>query len=292
MPEQVTDARSNSNDQIAHAVKVIGRSKDRLTVFLELHSGRQKIKTASQIAKATGLSRKRVLEEGKKLAHKQIINQTTRDGDIAYQRDDFLYANKTEIVRQRNNPKLRKSFPTKYNIPATTKLISIKVPSRLIQTATVTVDDIDSFKHVKKVQNSISTKTMKEKRFKRGIQSIIKQKGTFTDWGGEQSDLFTTRLIFKGKRISSAFAFKGRATKGMLTPGKLGKNGDQIQRLFTEDAEIFFIQYHSEIASSVIGQMSVYAQAKSLATGKKIYYGIIDGVDSGRLFAGYPKAFK
>ena len=82
MSVPVTDFGSNSNDQIAHAVKVSGRSKDRLAVFREIHRGKKKIKTASEIAKGTGLKRKRVLEEGVKLAHKQIVIQTERDGEV------------------------------------------------------------------------------------------------------------------------------------------------------------------------------------------------------------------
>src|SRR5439155_8095269 len=46
------------------------------------------------------LRRKRVLEEAVKLVHKQIVTQTTRDGDIAYQRDNFYYAHRNEIFRR------------------------------------------------------------------------------------------------------------------------------------------------------------------------------------------------
>jgi len=37
--------------------------------------------------------------------------------------------------------------------------------------------------------------------------------------------------------------------------------------------------------------MSTAAVAKSYATGKKIYYGVIDGSDSSRLIAAYRLAF-
>jgi hypothetical protein len=96
----------------------------------------------------------------------------------------------------------------------------------------------------------------------------------------------------QGKRVAAAFAFKGPGMKGVLVPGKLGKNGDQIQRLFVEDADLFIVQYVGQIASTVAQQMAVFAQAKSLSTGRKIYYGTIDGTDSARLIAAYPKAFK
>jgi hypothetical protein len=43
----------------------------------------------------------------------------------------------------------------------------------------------------------------------------------------------------------------------------MGKNADQIQRLFIEDADVFLQQYGGQIANSVIQQMATYAQAKS-----------------------------
>ena len=39
MIQSVTDARSNKNDQIKHAVETIGRSKDRLKVFKAIYKG-------------------------------------------------------------------------------------------------------------------------------------------------------------------------------------------------------------------------------------------------------------
>jgi hypothetical protein len=133
---------------------------------------------------------------------------------------------------------------------------------------------------------------MGENKFKVGVQRIVGQGGNFKDWGGETSDLFTTKLKVKGSRKAAAFAFKGKGLKGVLTPARMGKNGDQIQRLFIEDADVFLLQYGGTIAPSVTQQMATYAQSKSLTTGRLIRYGIIDGADSARLVAAYPKAFK
>ncbi len=80
--------------------------------------------------------------------------------------------------------------------------------------------------------------------------------------------------------------------KGKLTPGKLGKNGDQIQRLFESAGQVFLIQYWSVIDESVVKQMEQLAIAKSVMTGQEIFYGIIDGQDSKRLFDAYAAKFK
>jgi hypothetical protein len=81
-------------------------------------------------------------------------------------------------------------------------------------------------------------------------------------------------------------------SKGTLTPGKLGKNGDQIQRLFESPADVFFVQYHGQIDESVVHQMKKMAIANSVMEDKQIWYGVIDGDDTNRLLAAYPKQFK
>jgi len=291
MTTAVTDARSHSNDQIAHAAKVLGRSEPRIAVFRQIHSGKQRTKTATQLAKEAGMKRKRVLEEAIKLVHKHIVTQTVRDGEVAYERDNFCYANRAEIMRLARNPKKLKAYPTKYSPKGPTINLSFKVAKSSVQTKVVTLDDIESFSKARKVKNAPDSLTMKENTFKTGVQKIIGQAGTFKDWGGETSDLYTTRLKMGGGRKPAAFAFKGKGLTGLLTPARMGKNGDQIQRLFIEDADVFLLQYGGQIAPTVIQQMATYAQAKSLATGRLIRYGTLDGGDSARLVAAYPKAF-
>jgi hypothetical protein len=77
----------------------------------------------------------------------------------------------------------------------------------------------------------------------------------------------------------------------VLTPKKLGKNGDQIQRLFLSPAEIFIVQYHDTVGQAVVEQVKTSASLNSVREGKRIYYGIIDGDDTNRLIMAYPKQF-
>lgn len=79
MTTSVTDVRSNPNDQIAHFAKALGRSEPRIAGFKAIHTGRQRIKTATHLAREAKLDRKTVLNEAKKLVHKQVVTQTTRD---------------------------------------------------------------------------------------------------------------------------------------------------------------------------------------------------------------------
>jgi hypothetical protein len=96
----VTDVRGTAEHQIAEAARALGQSSHRRAVFREIHSGKKRIKTVAEIAEAVALPRKRVLEEAVKLVHKQIIKKTTRDGDTAYERDNFYYVHRNEIFRR------------------------------------------------------------------------------------------------------------------------------------------------------------------------------------------------
>lgn len=71
----------------------------------------------------------------------------------------------------------------------------------------------------------------------------------------------------------------------------MGKNGDQIQRLFSSPAEAFIVQYQGQIDESVIEQMRNFATAKSYKEGKKIYFGVIDENDTNRIINAYPTKF-
>lgn len=59
MAQEVRDSSANENDVIAMAVKVIGRGARR-DVFRAVYHGKKRIKTAAEIAHATGLTQKRV----------------------------------------------------------------------------------------------------------------------------------------------------------------------------------------------------------------------------------------
>jgi hypothetical protein len=154
----------------------------------------------------------------------------------------------------------------------------------------VTCDDVDQFNKVKKVKSAPKVR-ISESAFKKGIQKIIGQPGLFKDWGGESNDLLTTKVMMKGKRIPTAFAFKGPGKSGQLTPAKLGKNGDQIQRLFSAPADLYVVQYHDQIAQSVVEQMEAFAKVNAMHGAKTVFFMVIDGDDSNRLMAAYPKQF-
>jgi hypothetical protein len=108
----------------------------------------------------------------------------------------------------------------------------------------VTADSIDSFSKIMQQDYRPSKKDLEklreipEQQIKQAFAEIIGEPGVPKDWGGERSDLMTTRAILDEERVSTAFAFKGPAKFGPLTIAGLGKNGDQTaclrsQRVFS-----------------------------------------------------------
>lgn len=291
MPISVSDSVSNANEQIEHAARAIGRSKLRRRVFEAIYTGKKREKTADEIARRLGLGCNQVLNAGKSLVNKHVVEQAGGYGHTSYRKIDFFHAHKRQILALAGNPKKLAAFPTKRNVsvagPAT-----ITIPSRGAKAKQITVDDIESFREARRIRgDSQLPLTVSEGDFKRGIQRILGEPGTFTDWGGEKNDLLTTRLRLEGKRRCAAFAFKGPGTKGTLTPKKMGKNADQIQRLFQSSADVFIVQYWREIDQSVLDQMRPLAIAKSVITGRPVWYGVIDGNDSHRIHAAYHGKF-
>jgi hypothetical protein len=288
----VNDIRSNPNEQIAHAVAVLKRSVRLQEIFEAICKGGARPKTVSQLMASTGRSHVNVHQLGGKLHDAQLVHKTKVGRETAYAKDRYLCSKRATIMRLIKDPKKLSKLPTKYSPrQGGGTVVKIAVPRAKIQIKEVTIDDFDQFSKVKKIKLA-SKKVVSERAFKDGILRLIGDSGKFQDWGGEPNDLYTTKLRHKGARRPMAFAFKGPATTGELTPKKLGKNGDQIQRLFLSPAEVFIVQYHDHIGQAVIEQMKAFASLNSVREGKVIWYGIIDGDDTNRLIAAYPRYFK
>lgn len=118
-----------------------------------------------------------------------------------------------------------------------------------------------------------------EEKVKNTIADLIGEAYVPKDWGGERSDLYTSRVFARGRQISSAWLLKGPGYPHPMTVRALGKPGDQIVRLFSEPAELLILQHCHEITPSVISMMEAYAY--DLRNPRKFM--IIDGADTGRI---------
>jgi len=290
---ETSDVRSSPNEQIVHCARVLGRSIARKKVFEEIHRGKKPVKTVDEIAERTGLKRIRVLQEAGVLVNNKIVKKTKVNKKTAYEKDAFYSQNKTRILRLAGNKKALAKVPTKWSPKVPPITVEVAIPQNKINIKQLSVDDIDSFSRVHEVQLSpqLELYPLLEETFQKGLQRILGEEGKFTDWGGENDDLFSTRLVLDGKRINVAFGLKGRGTKGKLTPKKMGKQGDQIQRLFRTPADLFIVQYWGQIDQSILEQMKAFAIMKSVLEGKRIFYCVIDGQDTLRIAIAYKEYF-
>lgn len=190
MSASVTDESAFGDRKIRLAARVIGKSVQRLAVFKAIYFGKKTIKTQEEIRLAANLkTKKRVLEEGKKLATGRIIVPIKLDGETAYQKIDFYYLNQKAIISL-----------VKRNIEGKIKLLSnpitgaieihltVHQPKVKSQAIRVTVDDIDSFIRVRKIPKAKS-KRYPEEEIKNRINNIIGEPGKFQDWGGDTKNL-------------------------------------------------------------------------------------------------------
>lgn len=151
--------------------------------------------------------------------------------------------------------------------------------------------EIDSFKRVVDLDEPPTLdelkalKDIREDDVKGAFAEIIGEPYVGTDWGGEQSDLFSARLKFAGREINAAFAFKGPGMRQRLTIANMGKNGDQALRLAQEPAELLVVQHWREIDPQVRKLMRALV-AEHL--GQRMFC-LIDGADTWRILKAYGK---
>jgi hypothetical protein len=282
----VTDPLSNWNDQLKTAAGIVGKSKARRAILEAVYRGKKQFKSVHEIRKTTGLTQIRILNEGAKLDG--FLLEKVPNG---YKKRKELLTRYKRILALAGNKEKLDALPTKTSPKLSSKVnITVAFPAKGKNAKFITIDDINSFSKARnKTASAIAP--MAEEKIKQAFKAIIGESGSFKDWGGEKSDLYTTKLRLGSRRVPAAIAFKGKGTKGKkLVPSKMGRNGDQINRLFTEPAEVFLVVYPGQIDSSIISQMQAFAIGNALR-GIRVNYGVVDASDLSRLIAAYPKAF-
>lgn len=143
----------------------------------------------------------------------------------------------------------------------------------------------EQFKKERKAPDITLLKEIPESKIKMSIAEILHESTVPNDWGGEKSDLFSTNVSVDGQWLSTAFLFKGPAKFSPMKMIHLGKNGDQIERLFSEPANLLVLQHCHEITNPVRATMRAYAaRIHDLR-----YFSIIDGYDTVRILKSYDK---
>jgi hypothetical protein len=298
----VSDNASHRRDQIDNLTELLVNAPTRQALVRAVNFGKRRVKSVGELAATLSsqigkkITPKRITEIGKPLVNRAFTQERILENGrktTAYAKFEHHHDVK-EALRLANDKKKREAYHTKSRpkVNVIGHTVTIKAPFKP-KVKTVYVDDIKEFQKVKSVKSippAMSPPRLPEATVKKGIIKLLGQDLDPKDWGGEPNDIFTT-LTLGGKRKRAAFALKGPAKKGPLVPGKMGKNGDQIQRLFASPAQVFFVQYEGEIKESVVDLMARLATAKALVE-REVYYGVIDMTDTYRLRLAYPKAFQ
>lgn len=144
--------------------------------------------------------------------------------------------------------------------------------------------EVDQFRSIDFL-NSIAPDEVKqvlkvpEEVVKTTVARMLDEHYVHKDWGGERSDLYSSRLWIRGRQVTSAWLFKGPGFPRPMTVKALGAPGDQIDRLFSQSAEVLVLQHCHEITPAVVSMMETYAY--DLRNPRR--YMIIDGTDTARI---------
>ena len=290
--QHTTEFVATSEEAIQSIATDLTTSDRKYRVFRAVYSGGNQPKNAALLASKTGLTEVGAMQLATPMAHKQYFERVKHEGRVAFRKYQHINAVRHRILNlAKNAAKLEKHVSSR--TPKQT--ISLHIGTRARHDIRVTelfIDDVAEFKRVRGLQAAalpaVSPKRLPERVFKYGIAAILGNKGKFQDWGGERGDLYSSFVTIRGRRRSTAFGLKGPATAPPLTPKKLGKNGDQIQRLFSFTADAFFIQFEGRIEESVKEQMLAQAIKKSYESRREIFHGVIALEDSHRLRVEYP----
>ena len=132
------------------------------------------------------------MEEAQKLYNNDIIKKTKVGKDLAYEKYPFFTQHKDEVLKLAGDPSALKKFPTKTNPRVGNVQVTLSLPRKSIDARQITIDDIESFAKVRGEVSSDKYHPIDEKLFKLGLQKILREEGTFQDWGGEGDDLYST----------------------------------------------------------------------------------------------------
>lgn len=157
----------------------------------------------------------------------------------------------------------------------------------------VFLEDIDSFRAIRKTskikhQELELLREVPEQEIKMAFAEIIEEETVPKDWGGENSDLYSTNVELGGRRISTAFLFKGPAGGRKFREmqiSDLGKNGDQIERLCNEPADLLIVQHCHLIGTGVRKTLRAFCNQVH----RQRRYALFTGLDTLRLLRAYKK---
>jgi hypothetical protein len=232
----VSNPRADADEKIERAARILRASKQNKEVFKAIYAGRKRFKSIEDIKRFVSNFNNNTYAAAARLFSEDIVDRKIVDG---YGKKDFYIHNRQRILRMSENLARLKKVPTKRKVQvqiAPSSTFRFRTNPKVQQ---LYIDDVDSFKKVRRIRkaDAIVVHNLAERTINTGLCRILNQSEK-KDWGGERHDIYTNKIIFRGSRRSAAFALKGKAIKSKLTPGKMGKNGDQASWSFPDCAPL------------------------------------------------------
>jgi hypothetical protein len=184
-------------------------------------------------------------------------------GNLSGRRSVYIIGAVTELAL--NSVRLRPMFAGNRMIVEDQGFEDVIFAERLLaESRRVYPSEIDQFKKANLItelheEDLAALLKMSEEQVKNSLAEIIGEPFVHKDWGGERSDLYTSRLSVSGVQTSSAWLLKGPGFPRPMTVAALGKPGDQVDRLYSEPAELLVLQHCHEIRTAVVNMMETYA---------------------------------
>lgn len=129
-PIAVADSLSNREEHIVELATRIGRGQKK-QVFDAVYKGKKQTKTVSDLASATGLTEKQVLDAGTKLVAAHAVGQTKVNGRVAYTKIAAHKAIKDKVLKAAGDKTAIEKVPTKRR-PASLQVRQIFLRSKSI----------------------------------------------------------------------------------------------------------------------------------------------------------------
>lgn len=169
---------------------------------------------------------------------------------------------------------------------------SASLPTPYLQTLELYPESIDQFTDINKKwtptkEEFMQMRKVPEQAIKELLCQLMGEYKVPNDWGGEECDIFTANLSVNGHRKTAAFLLKGPARFHPMKPTDLGKNGDQLYRLFNIPAQIFVVQHCHNIGAAVRKQAEAFALQRSFIAPCQVVF--LDGFTTARLLHAHGK---
>lgn len=195
--------------------------------------------------------------------------------------DDFLIAN--EVTSEQVVMVLNDTYDV-VNV-----ILSLRIPVEAY--SLVQVDDFETFRKASSVDSTTVAKfaapfNFPEQQIKKMVAYILGEPTLQKDWGGEFDDLFSGQMKFAGRRVTVSFLLKGPSLKGEMKLDKLGKNGDQLDRLLLQPAEVFVVQ-HVDNVSAAVRRHLARGITSLRSSGTNAIGSVWDGKDTARVAVAY-----